>query len=79
MKTALNLIQRIFSVFVLNATAIIGGASIIGGIPLFKSALLAGLSSVVTIVERLARASVDGNLTSNEISEAFIVEKAQND
>jgi hypothetical protein len=51
--------------------AIIGGASIIGGIPVAKSAMLAGISACVTVIERLARASVDGNLTTAEINEAF--------
>jgi hypothetical protein len=71
MKTATSILQRIISTFVVNAMAIIGGASIIGGIPVVKSALLAGVSACVTVVERLARASVDGNLTQAEIAEAF--------
>lgn len=71
MKTAVSIIQRIISTFVVNAMAIIGGASIIGGIPVAKSAMLAGISACVTVIERLARASVDGNLTAAEINEAF--------
>jgi hypothetical protein len=71
MKTAISIVQRIISTFVVNAMAIIGGASIIGGIPVAKSAMLAGISAVVTVIERLARASVDGNLTTAEINEAF--------
>jgi hypothetical protein len=71
MKTAISIMQRIISTFVVNAMAIIGGASIIGGIPVAKSAMLAGISACVTVIERLARASVDGNLTTAEINEAF--------
>jgi hypothetical protein len=71
MKTAVSILQRIISTFVVNAMAIIGGASIIGGIPVAKSAMLAGISACVTVIERLARASVDGNLTTAEINEAF--------
>lgn len=71
MNTAISIIQRIISTFIVNAMAIIGGASIIGGIPVAKSALLAGISAVVTVIERLARASVDGNLTKEEINAAF--------
>jgi hypothetical protein len=71
MKTAVSIFQRIISTFVVNAMAIIGGASIIGGIPVAKSAMLAGISAVVTVIERLARASVDGNLTTSEINAAF--------
>lgn len=72
MNKALSIVQRIVSTFIVNAMAIIGGASIIGGIPVAKSALLAGVSAVVTVIERLARASVDGNLTMAEINEAFV-------
>ena len=71
MNTAVSILQRIISTFVVNAMAIIGGASIIGGIPVAKSAMLAGISACVTVIERLARASVDGNLTTAEINEAF--------
>jgi len=71
MNTAVSIIQRIISTFIVNAMAIIGGASIIGGIPVAKSAMLAGISAVVTVIERLARASVDGNLTTAEINAAF--------
>lgn len=71
MNTAISIVQLIVSTFVVNAMAIIGGASIIGGIPVAKSAMLAGISACVTVIERLARASVDGNLTTEEINAAF--------
>jgi len=71
MKTAISIVQRIISTFIVNSMAIIGGASIIGGIPVVKSAMLAGISACVTVIERLARSSVDGNLTSSEINAAF--------
>jgi len=81
MNTAISIVQRIISTFVVNAMAIIGGASIIGGIPVAKSAMLAGISACVTVIERLARASVDGNLTTAEINEAFtgVTPPAKND
>jgi hypothetical protein len=81
MKTAISILQRIISTFVVNAMAIIGGASIIGGIPVAKSAMLAGISACVTVIERLARASVDGNLTAEEINAAFtgVTPPAKND
>lgn len=72
MKTATSIIQRILSTFVVNAMAIIGGSALIGGIPVMKSALLAGVSACVTVIERLARASVDGTLTPDEINQAFL-------
>jgi hypothetical protein len=33
---------------------------------------IAGFSAVAQVVERLARASVDGKLTTQEINEAFV-------
>ena len=71
MNKAISIVQRIISTFVVNAMAIIGGASILGGISVAKSAALAGISAVVTVVERVARASGDGNLTTEEINAAF--------
>ena len=72
MNKAVSIIQRIVSTFIVNAMAIIGGSALIGGISVLKSALLAGVSATVTVVERLARASVDGVLTYDEINEAFL-------
>lgn len=72
MNKAVSIIQRIISTFIVNAMAIIGGSALIGGIPVTKSALLAGVSACVTVIERLARASVDGILTYDEINEAFL-------
>ena len=37
-----------------------------------KAAALAGFAAVAQVVERLARASLDGKLTSAEINEAFL-------
>lgn len=71
MNKAVSIVQRIISTFIVNAMAIVGGSALIGGIPVGKSALLAGVSACVTVLERLARASVDGNLTMAEINEAF--------
>jgi len=71
MNKLVSILQRIASTFIVNAMAIIGGASILGGISVAKSAALAGISAVVTVVERLARSSVDGTLTQEEINAAF--------
>jgi hypothetical protein len=37
-----------------------------------KAALLAGFVAVAQVAERLARASMDGTLTKEEIDEAFL-------
>lgn len=72
MNKLVTIVQRIVSTFIVNAMAIIGGSALIGGISVAKSALLAGVSAVVQVIERLARASMDGSLTYKEINEAFI-------
>lgn len=66
-----ELAQRILSLFLSSALAIITGSAIIGGIPVWKSAALAGFTAVAKVVESLARASVDGTLTKAEIDAAF--------
>jgi len=71
MKKAQEIAQRIVSLFLANALAIVTGSAIIGGIPVWKAGALAGFTAVAQVVERLARASVDGTLTAEEINQAF--------
>jgi hypothetical protein len=71
MKKALDIAQRLTSLFMANALAIITGSAIVGGIPVWKAAALAGFTAVAQVAEKLARASVDGNLSTQEISDAF--------
>jgi len=71
MKKAQDIAQRLIALFLSNALAIVTGSAIVGGIPVWKAALLAGFTAVAQVVEKLARASVDGNLTAQEISDAF--------
>lgn len=71
MKKTKEITQRIIALFLANALAIITGSAIIGGIPVWKAGALAGFTAVAHVVEKLARASVDGTLTLDEISEAF--------
>lgn len=71
MKKVATVAQRLLATFVVHAMAIIAGASLLGGISVWKSACLAGVSSIITIVEKLARASMDGILTYDEINDAF--------
>ena len=63
--------QRIVALFLSSALAIITGSTIIGGIPVWKSAALAGFTAVAKVVESLAKASIDGKLTMSEIDAAF--------
>jgi len=71
MKKAQDIAQRLIALFLSNALAIITGSAIVGGIPVWKASCLAGFTACAQVVEKLARASVDGNLTAQEISDAF--------
>lgn len=66
----LDLTQRLFSLFLANALPAITTGAVIG-ISVSKSAIMAGAMSVIAVVQKLASASVDGDLTSEEIKEAF--------
>lgn len=67
-----SLVIRIGAVFAYSAMAIIGGASVIGGIPVWKAALLAGISASAQVIEKLARAYADdGKITMDEMNAAF--------
>ncbi len=66
----LDLGQRLFSLFLANALPAVTGGAVIG-VSVAKSALLAGFMAVVQVVQKLAAASTDGELTSEEIAEAF--------
>lgn len=67
-----HLVFRIGAVFAYSSMAIIGGSSIVGGIPVWKAAVLAGISATAQVVEKLARAYADdGVITREEIDQAF--------
>lgn len=67
-----DIVVRIFATFAMSSLGILSGASIVGGIPLWKAAALAGFVAVAQVLERLAAASLDGELTKEEINEAFL-------
>ena len=62
--------QRLFSLFVATALPAITGGAVIG-VSVVKSALIAGFMAVAGVLQKLAAASTDGELTADEISEAF--------
>ena len=66
----LDLGQRLFSLFLANALPAVTGGAVIG-VSVAKSAMLAGFMAVVQVVQKLAAASTDGDLTKEEIQEAF--------
>lgn len=67
-----SIAQRILAVFVVSALPIIGGASMLGDIPVWKAAMLAGFTACMEVFIKLAKASLDGELTMDEINEAFL-------
>lgn len=71
MNTALSIIQRIISTFIVNAMAIVTGSAILG-VDITKGAIIAGFAAVAQVIEKLARYSVDGTLTKEEINKAFM-------
>lgn len=62
--------QRLFSLFLSTALPAITTGAVIG-VSVAKSAMMAGAMAVITVVQKLAAASVDGVLTSEEVREAF--------
>jgi len=66
----LDLTQRLISLFIASALPIITGGAILG-VDVIKSAGVAGLTALFGVVQKLAAASVDGELTAEEISAAF--------
>ena len=76
MKKMQDVFGRIVAVFLSSALAIVGGSALIAPeLEIWKSAVLAGFAAVATVVQKLAQASLDGNLTMDEINEAFGVKK----
>ena len=76
MKKMQDVAGRIVAVFLSSALAIVGGSAVIAPeLELWKSAVLAGFAAVATVVQKLAQASLDGNLSMEEINEAFGAKK----
>jgi hypothetical protein len=69
-----NIGGRIAALFVSSALGIITGSAIIAPeLEVWKSAALAGFVAVAGVVEKLAKASIDGKLTIDEIDDAFML------
>jgi hypothetical protein len=72
MKKVVDIGGRIVALFLTNALGVITGAAIVAPeIQIWESALIAGAVSVFKVVEQLAKASIDGDLTADEIDAAF--------
>ena len=72
MKKVQDVAGRIIALFLTNALGVITGASVIAPeLEIWKAAALAGAVSVFKVAEALAKASIDGVLTKEEIDAAF--------
>lgn len=71
-KLSVDVTVRLFATFTASALSIISGAAIVGDIPMYKAAFLAGFVAVANVAQKLATAAMDGNLTIEEIDEAFL-------
>ena len=66
----LDIGQRLFSLFVIWRGSHVVSLTVIG-VSVAKSALIAGFMAVAGVLQKLAAASTDGELTAEEIAEAF--------
>ena len=72
MKKVQDIGGRIIALFLTNALGVITGAAVIApDLEVWKSACIAGAVSVFKVVESLAKASIDGTLSKDEIDAAF--------
>lgn len=66
-----NILMRIVAVFTAQALAVIG-AGAVAGVSTIKAMMVAGITAVATVIEKLARGFMnDGRLDLDEINAAF--------
>jgi hypothetical protein len=71
MKLVLMIFKRTIALVILKVSAVLAAGSI-GGVELWKSALIAAFVGIMEVAESLARAYVvDGKLDDDEINVAF--------
>ena len=71
MKLVLMILKRTIALVILKVSAVLAAGSI-GGVELWKSALIAAFVGIMEVAESLARAYVvDGKLDNDEIDIAF--------
>lgn len=70
-KGLVNILLRIVAVFTAQALSVIG-AGAVAGVSTVKAMMVAGITAVATVIEKLARGFMnDGKLDINEINAAF--------
>jgi len=71
MKLVLMILKRTIALVILKVSAVLAAGSI-GGVELWKSALIAAFVGIMEVAESLARAYVvDGKLDDDEVNIAF--------
>jgi hypothetical protein len=71
LKGLVNIILRIVAVFTAQALSVIG-AGAVAGVSTVKAMMVAGITAVATVIEKLARGFMnDGKLDIDEINAAF--------
>ena len=72
MEKVKDISGRIVALFLTNALGVVTGAAVIApDLEVWKSALIAGAVSIFKVAEGLAKSSIDGVLTKEEIDAAF--------
>lgn len=70
-KGFVNIVLRIVAVFTAQALSVIG-AGAVAGVSTVKAMMVAGITAVATVIEKLARGFMnDGKLDLDEINAAF--------
>jgi hypothetical protein len=77
LKIAKDIANRVVALFLVSSLGIITGSSVINAInpeqsmPLWYAAALAGFTAVADVISKLARASLDGNISKEDVDLAF--------
>jgi hypothetical protein len=72
-----DVLGRMVALFVTSAAGVITGAAVFApDVTVAESCLLAGCAACVQVLQKLASASLDGNLTTEEIDQAFGIKSA---
>lgn len=67
-----DVLGRMVALFITSAAGVVTGAAVFApDVSVATSCLLAGSAAVVQVLQKLAAASLDGNLTKEEVDAAF--------
>jgi membrane associated rhomboid family serine protease len=67
-----DVIGRMVALFLTSAAGVVTGAAALAPeLTIAKSCAIAGVSACIVVLQKLASASLDGNLTKDEVDAAF--------